>query len=74
MRVLFIDTPWERRLQWMRERGVDEEQARAADAHANEAEVPGVQRRADAVIVNIGTLEEAVSESVSAVTLLGLID
>ena len=60
--VVFIDAPWERRLSWLHARGISTEEALAADSHSNEAEVTEVRRVADLVIMNDGTVDDAVSE------------
>jgi dephospho-CoA kinase len=70
--VVFVDAPWEARAARLAARGVDVDEARAADEHSNEAEVGAVMTRADTLVVNDRNLEEAVSATLDALRAIGI--
>lgn len=71
--VVFVDVDFRRRLAWQAARGVTEEDALAADAHPNEAEVDHVKNAADLVLGNNGSIEQATNEVVSALVERGVV-
>lgn len=64
--LVFIDAPWDRRLSW---RGIAAEELQAADAHPNEAEVDRVRDGAKLVVMNDGTLEDAITQVLGGLAL-----
>lgn len=70
--LIFVNTSRERRLGWLRERGVSEQAALAADSHQNESELDAVETRADGHIENDGPVDDAVEAALAALTAIGM--
>lgn len=65
--LVFVETPWERRLEWLAERGVTGAEAIEADRHPNEGELEAVMAQADVVVVNDADLDRVVREVIASV-------
>jgi dephospho-CoA kinase len=70
--VVFVDATWDRRAQRLTERAGSRDGLRAADAHANEAGVDDVRKRADVVVHNEASLDDAVSAALEALEVFGV--
>lgn len=65
--LVFIETPWERRVEWLAERGVSAPAAIAADSHPNESELDDVMSQADLVVANNTDLDSVLAAVVAFV-------
>lgn len=69
--LVYVDTPWERRAEWLAERGVSGPVAIAADSHPNESELDDVMSQADLVVANDADLDRVVTLVVASVDQTG---
>jgi dephospho-CoA kinase len=70
--LVFVEATWATRLERLAERGVGADEAAAADAHPNEAELDAVRDRADIHVENNETVQDAVESVVTALHGLGV--